>query len=1512
MHLGKRGKSIENIQTDFGDGIKLVDLLEVISAEPLGKFNKNPKMKIHKIQNVNIGLDFIAKKGVKLWGISSEDIVDENLKLILGMIWTIILRFAIADISEEELNAKEALLLWCKKKTAGYDGVKVENFHNSWADGLALCALIHAHRPDLIDFNSLDKSDKRGNIQKAFDVSEKELGITKLLDVEDLVDVPKPDERSVMTYIAQFYHVFSANRKNEIAGRRIGKLVDLTKTNDELKHDYEKQASEHSKWLKDTTEKLGDREFGNSLDEIKKLLSDLNKFKSEEKPPKVADKLALATLNNTIQVKLSSAGHPPYNPPNGLSTSDINNQWNDLEKAQALREEALLAELARQQLLDLLARRFNNKAIQLENWIKQQQEELSKEDNIDNVEAAEKKLKALEVFKAEYEQNKDRLKELHSIKDEYCKNNGKDKEPITERANKIQNDFDSLNDLINKKSSNLNDSLSKQQAMEELRKKFANAAKEYNLWVKETNGDLSSTVFPDSLEGCENYKSNLDENDSLINSSNNEKKKNLDDLWEEEKNMGITSNPYTIFTNDDILSWYNSVNDSINERRKSYENELERQRLNEEKRKEFANEAQSFIDNLENRKNEINNLTGEPNELINLIKSNYNDGKNEKENLDKLSNLQDEMSKMGIMENRHTPYTIPILNVHNDNLSRYIRNRISALEEEGNAKKEYNENARKLINWINETKPNIRSEFDNTLDGIKSIKEKWNNHKTTDRAQRGLDKIHLETLYNKIQSSQESNNRPKFEPEDELKIENIKSIWDNYFEEGKKWENEINQELSRQEKLFMQVKHFNSEADELQSKIDNHNEFLNRNDDINNLDESRIQLMTMDVFDEDYKSSIDRLNLLKSRSEKIKNLNYNNQSSIDSRVNDLEEKLNQIKLNSSEKREKLKSENDNQEKKESLRIDFAKKAKSYEKFVRDSKFELDDKNFGTTLDSVKENESKLDESDKNYISKSDEKKNQCINSHNELLNNNISDLNNHTDKSIDDINRLYDELNNAIESRRNAYNDELKRQIEFDNERKQWAENAKSFIDDLDNQKKSIKEVSGTPEEKTQKVKEIFNEGNELKEKLENLNNSNTEMREKGIYGNDYTPYTMNALQKRLQQHVTAVNNILSYYDEEKEFIQREKDNEKQWQEKQELEQRRLDFEFKCKNLIMFIDSIQDILTDPINASSIQEVEDLQKEFESAANELSSKQSDYDEIQNELKSLNDNGINVSSDITTSKWNDANSQVSSRRDQISSALEKQKENDKLSKEFADKANNVDKWIENSSSTLGSSSGDLDAQLQAIRDLNLDEGYNLLSELEEIARKLAEADVRTNPYTELNVPSIKARIDELNSSKKSKTSVIEKEILSKKHSTASPEQIEEFKEVFAHFDKNKTNSLNSSEFKSCLQSLGEDPSDSEMEQLMNQLGTKNGDDPSTIGFENFLNHMIKITSDTTTENEISQAFRDLAQDKDFITADDLRRSGMPTEKIDYLLSEMPAFEGIEGGYDYKKWAQSAFSR
>ncbi|XP_023870271.1 alpha-actinin-4-like [Salvelinus sp. IW2-2015] len=127
-HLRKAGTQIENIEEDFRDGLKLMLLLEVISGERLPKPERG-KMRVHKINNVNKALDYIASKGVKLVSIGAEEIVDGNAKMTLGMIWTIILRFAIQDISVEETSAKEGLLLWCQRKTAPYKNVNVQNFH---------------------------------------------------------------------------------------------------------------------------------------------------------------------------------------------------------------------------------------------------------------------------------------------------------------------------------------------------------------------------------------------------------------------------------------------------------------------------------------------------------------------------------------------------------------------------------------------------------------------------------------------------------------------------------------------------------------------------------------------------------------------------------------------------------------------------------------------------------------------------------------------------------------------------------------------------------------------------------------------------------------------------------------------------------------------------------------------------------------------------------------------------------------------------------------------------------------------------------------------------------------------------------------------------------------------------------------------------------------------------------------------------------------------------------------
>lgn len=249
-HLRKAGTQIENIDEDFRDGLKLMLLLEVISGERLPKPERG-KMRVHKINNVNKALDFIASKGVKLVSIGAEEIVDGNAKMTLGMIWTIILRFAIQDISVEETSAKEGLLLWCQRKTAPYKNVNVQNFHISWKDGLAFNALIHRHRPELIEYDKLRKDDPVTNLNNAFEVAEKYLDIPKMLDAEDIVNTARPDEKA-NDICVQLLPCLSGAQKAETAANRICKVLAVNQENEHLMEDYERLASDLLEWIRRT------------------------------------------------------------------------------------------------------------------------------------------------------------------------------------------------------------------------------------------------------------------------------------------------------------------------------------------------------------------------------------------------------------------------------------------------------------------------------------------------------------------------------------------------------------------------------------------------------------------------------------------------------------------------------------------------------------------------------------------------------------------------------------------------------------------------------------------------------------------------------------------------------------------------------------------------------------------------------------------------------------------------------------------------------------------------------------------------------------------------------------------------------------------------------------------------------------------------------------------------------------------------------------------------------------
>ncbi|XP_075325537.1 protein-methionine sulfoxide oxidase mical3a isoform X20 [Odontesthes bonariensis] len=108
----------------------------------------------------------------------------------------------------ESIARSSKLLNWCQRQTEGYRNVNVTDLTMSWKSGLALCALIHRYRPDLIDFDSLEERDQEKNNQLAFDVSEKEFGISPCMTGKEMSSVVEPDKLSMVMYLSQFYEMF--------------------------------------------------------------------------------------------------------------------------------------------------------------------------------------------------------------------------------------------------------------------------------------------------------------------------------------------------------------------------------------------------------------------------------------------------------------------------------------------------------------------------------------------------------------------------------------------------------------------------------------------------------------------------------------------------------------------------------------------------------------------------------------------------------------------------------------------------------------------------------------------------------------------------------------------------------------------------------------------------------------------------------------------------------------------------------------------------------------------------------------------------------------------------------------------------------------------------------------------------------------------------------------------------------------------------------------------------------
>ncbi|XP_067338852.1 nesprin-2 isoform X4 [Channa argus] len=272
---------VSDLFSDLRDGSQLLDLLEVMSGQPMKRQRGHGLFQ--QRTNIETALNFLKKKSIKLVNINIPDIIDGRPSIILGLVWSIILHCHIEELAcnlsfsschssieslasldswsgspvpvspvhpvrtsplhrHFSISAKKALLLWvtdqCQRVGSSFS---VKDFKSSWRSGEAFLVILCSLRPQLVDLSLVQTRSNQENLELAFDLAERELHIPRLLEVED-VDVEDPDEKSIMTYVAQFLQYSN----------------DMPAPDDHLQVSPSERAQEMTCWLQEAYQELSE------------------------------------------------------------------------------------------------------------------------------------------------------------------------------------------------------------------------------------------------------------------------------------------------------------------------------------------------------------------------------------------------------------------------------------------------------------------------------------------------------------------------------------------------------------------------------------------------------------------------------------------------------------------------------------------------------------------------------------------------------------------------------------------------------------------------------------------------------------------------------------------------------------------------------------------------------------------------------------------------------------------------------------------------------------------------------------------------------------------------------------------------------------------------------------------------------------------------------------------------------------------------------------------------------
>ena len=267
----------------------------------------------------------------------------------------------------------------------------------------------------------------------------------------------------------------------------------------------------------------------------------------------------MEALSNTIEARLKASAHnrPAFTP--SLPVSQLNEKWEAVNAAEKERETALYAELGRQEKLDQQAKQFASEASEMEGWAQAKEDYLKTKEAIETLTQAQIQVSVWKAFDEELTASHNRLANLTKLANQMTSENYKQSDEVNAKVKEITDRWAALKELSDEKRKVLEADNETETKKEHLRVEFADKAKVYSDWARETLDVLGDHFFGNSLDDVTNHQAELLENDKTQKAANDSKKADLDGVSKALEEAGATDNKHTNTTASDVANLHAQV-----------------------------------------------------------------------------------------------------------------------------------------------------------------------------------------------------------------------------------------------------------------------------------------------------------------------------------------------------------------------------------------------------------------------------------------------------------------------------------------------------------------------------------------------------------------------------------------------------------------------------------------------------------------------------------------------------------------------------------------------------------------------------------------------------------------------------------------------------------------------------------------------------------------------------------------------------------------------------------------